>query len=232
MKRFLFILAALFSLVQLSAQEVGVTSESYKKLNYESLVVLIDASPDLVEQKWEQFWDDRYDVNIKRFDRDNSGTAYLGEQVALPIISPKNLNLYSKISPVGNETRVTLAMAFSENDIVTKGAHGTSFVAAEAMMKEFGNYFYTGYFDEQLKTVRDELEDVRDDRSDASDDVEKAKRKIDKYEKRIKKYQDRIDKERKEVGNELETAEEKARRIQTLEAQLRELERLRARYLG
>ncbi|MBC6994921.1 hypothetical protein QWY85_02450 [Neolewinella lacunae] len=232
MKRLLFTLLTSIFFLQLSAQEVGVTNENYKKLNYESLVVLIDADPDLVEEKWEDFWDDRYDVNIKKFDRDNSGTAYLGEQVALPIISPKNVNLYSKISPVGNETRVTMAMAFSENDIVTRGAHGTSFVAAEAMMKEFSNYFYTGYFDEQLEAVRDELKDVRDDRTDASDDVEKAKRKIEKYEKKIKKYQDRIDKEREEVGDELETAEEKARRIQTLEAQLRELERLRARYLG
>lgn len=203
----------------------------FKKMNFDALRMTIDADYEVVAESWEDFWDERYDVDFDKLNKDKSSISFLAEQAVMPIISEKNANLYGKVGGTDISSTVSFAIAYTENDVVTRISYPRSYEAAEVVMLEFRTYFYTRYYDEKLSAVRGELEDLRDDSSDASDDADKARRKIEKYEAKIRKYQEKIDKERENVGEELETAEEKAARARELERELRELERNRARYL-
>ncbi|MFK8161210.1 MAG: hypothetical protein AB8H12_02000 [Lewinella sp.] len=211
--------------------QVTTAPTQFKKSNFEALKITLDADYEIVADHWEEFWEERYEVDFDKLDKDKASIAFSAEQATVPIISDKNANLFSKVGGTSITTTVSFAIAYTENDVVTMMTYPRSYEAASAIMLEFRTYFYTKYFDEQLSEVREKLQDIRDDSSDASDDADKARRKIEKYEAKIRKYQDKIDKERENVGDELETAEEKANRAKELERKLQELERNRARYL-
>lgn len=230
MKYLLSVFCCLY-FISLSAQ-VTVQSIDYKKQSLESLQVEIDAEKDLVEDLWDDFWDDRYNIDVDKFDNDKRGTAYLAEQVSVPLISVKNFDLYSKIEDRGNKSNVSMAVSFTEGSAINKRSNAEAYDAAEAIMTEFRTYFYTRYFDDKLNEARDQLTDIRDDSQDANEDAIKAREKIEKYEDKIAKLQRKIEKEREKAGDEFETAEEKSRRAKELEERIRSIEEMRARYLG
>jgi len=230
MKILLTFLCCFFSLGLMA--QVTVQNIDYKKQSLESLQVGIDAEKDIVEDFWDDFWDDRYNIDVDKFDNDKKGTAYLAEQVSVPLISVKNFDLYSKIEDRGNKSTVSMAVSFAEGSAIDKQSNTDAFDAAEAIMIEFRTYFYTLFFDEKLNEVREELTDMRDDSQDANKDAIKARDKIEKYEDKIAKLQQKIEKEREKAGDEFETAEEKSRRARELEERLRSIEEMRARYLG
>jgi|GEM_PF-2081647 len=227
----LFLLLLFISGASLCAQ---VTSRSveFDKSNFDALQITIDADYEVVADVWEDFWEERYDVDFDKLDKDRASIALKADQASVPIISQKNADLFSKIGGTKEKATVSFAVTFTENDVVTRKTHAKSYDASEAIMTEFRTFFYTRYFDEKLEKARKELDDTRDDSSDDSKDAAKARRKIEKYEDKIEKLKSKIEDERREVGDELESAEMKARKAKELQERVRELEKMRARYLG
>ena len=228
--RLLSIFTLLLITNALSAQ-VQSAMTTYDDQTFPSLRLTLDAPAEEVGEQWEDFLDDRYDVDIDRLDKDRNSMAYRAEQVVLPLVGQKNLDIYTKVTDVDNRTDVALALAYTAEDVVTKQAYPDAYSAAEAILNEFRTAFYTKYFDDQLADARDDLEDMRDDSQDDSKDAEKARRKIAKYRDKIDKYEERIIDLREEVGDELESSEDKALRAAELENRVREIERRRATYL-
>ena len=230
--RFSLLLLICLLTLPLAAQNTRATKTTYDKDGFAALSLGIDADHDEVEDKWDDFWDDRYEIDIDKLDKDRNSIAYKAEQVILPLVSTKAIDVYSKVEELSDtESRVYLTFAFSSADVVTERNHPQSYRAAQAILEEFRTYFYTSYFDEQMADVRKDLDDMRDDSTDDSEDAQKARKKIDKYEKKIADMQRKIEDLREEVGDELESAEEKAERARALEGRLRDLETRRARYL-
>ena len=229
---FLLLLSALTLTLSAQRNNVKEGSAEFDKQRMSALQLDLDAGTDAVMDLWDEFWDDRYDIDVDKKDKDRQGTTYYAEQVSMPIVSDKNFDLWSKVSGSDERSTVSMAVAFTANDVVTRDKYRSSYDAASALLEEFRTYFYTQYFDERLEEARDELEDIRDDSQDASKDAEKARKKIAKMERKIEKLREDIEETRAEVGDELETAEEKARRAGELEQRVRELERMRSRYLG
>lgn len=229
MKNLLF-LAALLCSGLLTAQ-VTQGRATFDKMTLEALQMTIDADYKEVADAWEDFFDDRYEIDFDKKDKDRDNITTYAEDAIVPLVSPSSANYYANFSGNDEVTRVSFAVSFGENDVMTKRTHTKSYDAARAIMTEFRTKFYTDYFDKRLEDARDDLADIRDDSQDASEDAKKARRKIEKYEDKINKYQRKIEDLKEEVGDELETAEEKAVRARQLEDRVRELERLRARYI-
>lgn len=208
------------------------TNTEYDKRQLPSLTLSLDAAVESVYEPWQDFWEDRYDIDIDRTDKDRNAIAYLAEQVNLAGISPKNLDLYSSVDGTDRVSTVSMSLAFTETEVVTSRSPAATYMAAKAILEEFRTYFYTSYFDTRISEMRDELGDIRDDGQGASKDAKKARSKIEKYQDKIEKYERKIEDTREEVGDELQTAEQKATRITELEAELRKLEASRRNYLG
>ena len=228
----LLLLASGYLNAQQIASAVTDGTTTYDKQTLPSMSIQLDAPVEVVYDIWDDFWDERYDIDIDRTDKDGDNIAYLAEQVALRSLGDKNLDVYSSVGGNEQRTTVNLSLAYASNDVITRTNHQGDYRTASAILEEFRTYFYQRYFDEQLTQTRDELADLRDDSQDASKDAEKAREKIEKYEEKIEKYRRKIEEEREEVGDELQTAEEKSRRVRELEAQLQQLERTRKRYVG
>lgn len=218
----------------LSAQSTDTRNSTteYDRKTMPSVTLTLNASVEEVYDRWDDFWDDRYEVDIDRTDKDGNSIAYLAEQVSLTKISDKRVDVYSNVDGGEQSASVSMTLAFADDDIVTAANHPAAFRAASGLLDEFRNYFYQRYFDEALAETQEELEEVRDDTEDASDDARKAREKIEKYEKKIEKLREKIEDTREEVGEELQTEEEKARRVRELEDRLQQLQRDRKNYLG
>ena len=204
---------------------------TYEEQSYSSLRLTLDAPADEVEEVWEDFWEDRYDIDLDRLDKDRNSIAQRAQQVKLPLVSQGNIDLYTKVTDTDNRSDVAMAILIDGKDAVTQGNDPGAYRAAEAIMNEFRTVFYTTYFDDQLAEAREDLEDMRDDSQDDSKDAEKARRKIEKYQEKIEKYEEKIIDLREEVGDEIDSSEDKALRAAELESRVREIERRRATYL-
>ncbi|MBB4078196.1 hypothetical protein GGR28_000797 [Lewinella aquimaris] len=221
-----------FQLMAQQAVSISDGTVEYDKRQLPSLRLPLQAPVDAVYDPWQDFWEDRYDVDIDRSDKDGDDISYLAEQVSLPKLSSKNFDFYSNVSGGETNATVSIALAFSDTDIVGRDNHADTYAAARAVLEEFSTYFYTRYFDERIDATREALEDVRDDSASASKDAEKAREKIEKYEDKIEKLRRKIEDLRDDVGDELETADEKAKRVRDLEAELEQLQRSRKNFVG
>ncbi|MCP9235422.1 hypothetical protein [Lewinella sp. JB7] len=228
----LLLLCGAFPVAAQQTAQLRDATVEYDKRQLPSLSLTLEAPVEAVYDPWQDFWEDRYDVDIDRADKDGNDIAYLAEQVNLPALSDKSFDLYTSVEGGEDRSRVNLAITFSESDVVTQQNHAATYSAARGVLEEFRTYFYTTYFDERINETRELLEDVRDDSSSASKDAEKAREKIAKYEDKIEKLQRKIEDTRDEVGDELQTAEEKSRRVRELERELDELQRSRRKFVG
>ncbi len=234
MKYPLYVLVTLISF-PLAAQRTADIQDGnteYDKKTLPSLILTLEAPVDAVYEPWQEFWEERYAIDIDREDKDGNSIAYLAPQVNLPGVSEKNLDLYTNVYGDERGSQVAVSMAFSETDVVDRNKYPTGYAASRAVLEEFRTYFYTAYFDKRVEEVTDALEDVRDDSQDASKDAEKARSQIEKYENKIEKLRRKIEDTREEVGDELQTAEEKATRVRELEDELRTLQVSRRKYVG
>jgi predicted ribosome quality control (RQC) complex YloA/Tae2 family protein len=228
----LFLAISFPILGQRSASRITETNTEYDKERFPSLTVSVDAGVEAVYDPWQEFWEERYDIDIDRTDKDRSSIAYLAEQVSLPNLSDKNLNLYSNVDGTDRIATVSMSVVFGERDVVTGSSYPATHAAMKRILEDFETYFYRSYFDRQLAEVKDELEEVRDDAEDAEKDASKARSKIDKYEEKIADLREKIEEMREEAAEELQLADEKSTRVRELERQLREIEDRRREYVN
>ena len=211
---------------------VRATNTEYDQKTLPSMTVSIDAPVDEVYERWQDFWEDRYEIDIDRTDKDGNSIAYLAEQVRIPGMGDKGMDFYSNVDGGDQNATVSISFAYSDQDVVTSQNHPQDYQIAEGALQQFVTEFYRTYFDEQLEEVQDELTDIQDDAQDASKDAQRAREKIEKYEEKIEKLRRKIEETREEVGDELRTEEEKARRVRELEEQLQQLRTRRTNYVG
>lgn len=225
----------LFTVHPVFAQQQATITEGtteYDQRRLSSMTIALDAPVDAVYDRWEEFWEDRYDIDIDRTDKDGSSIAYLAEEIQLPGVSTAPVALYSNVDGTDQRSTVSISVATGDDMVITRSNDASAFEGASTKLREFQTYFYTRYFDERITDLRDDLEDARDDREDASSDATKAREKIRKYEEKIADLREKIEETREEVGEELEAAEENERRVLDLEAELQRLEQSRRKYLG
>ncbi|MGB3801450.1 MAG: hypothetical protein WA952_16655 [Lewinella sp.] len=230
-----WLLLACLSVTPLFAQQdVSITegTTEYDEQRLASMTISLDAPVETVYDPWQEFWDDRYDIDIDRTDKDGSSIAYLAENIQMIGVSTSPVSFYSNVDGSEDRSTVSISVAIDENTVVTRQNNAAAFTAAEEKLKEFRTYFYTRYFDERLEELTDELEDARDDREDASSDANKARKKIQKYEDKIADLREKIEDTREDVGDELEAAEENEQRVLDLEADLERIRTSRRNYLG
>ncbi len=208
------------------------TSTTFDKRSMSAVMVRIDAPRDVVEDKWDEFWDDKYDVDIDKKDKDRNQITMVAEQVSIPAVSDKNFDLMTKVADSGDGSTVYMGVSFGYDVEASNTQYTSSYQAAKAIMRDFQTYFYDKYFGDQLAELNDELKDVRDDREDASEDQQKSKKKIEKWQKKIADYEEKIQDERDDIGEEIVTEQDKAEKVAELEQRIREIEQMKSRYMG
>ncbi|PHI19514.1 hypothetical protein CEQ90_12510 [Lewinellaceae bacterium SD302] len=234
--KYLFTCLLLIAITTLSAQSrsrVQATMTEYDNQTMASQEITINASQDEVEESWDDFWSDRYDVDVDKADKNRNSITYKSEAAEVSALSNKTMDIYSKLTKLGdNRTGVSLALSFGYDLVATAEKYPDEYQRASTVLDDFQTYFYKRHYDEKIEELRDQLNDVRDDREDAADDQSKASKKIRKYQDKIKKLEEKIADAREEIGEESITEEEKMMRVKELEEKMRMLERERRAYVN
>lgn len=231
--KFSFFLFVSCLLLPLFAQRSAVkpVTATFNEQSVPSQSITLDAGKDKVEDLWDQFWDDRFDVDIDRSNRDKNSTTYLAEAVTVNIVSDKTMDVLSNVIGSENRSEVQLTVRFGYDVVVDQNTFPVEYGKTGMVLDDFQTYFYDRYFGERIAEVKDRLADVQDDKEDAVEDQSKAASKIRKWEDKILKYEEKIADARAEIGDEESIEASKADRVKELERELAELERMRRRYV-
>ena len=112
------------------------TQTEYDKKSLPSLTLSLDAPVDAVYDPLQEFWEDRYDIDIDREDKDGNNISYLAEQVRLPSVGPKNVDLYVNADGTDKVSTVSLSIAFDGSTVVTKRDQPQAYQAARDLLEE------------------------------------------------------------------------------------------------
>lgn len=228
-----FLLFFIFS-IGLSAQTRSVVTanqQTYDETTLAGQEITINAERDAVEDSWDDFWSDKYDVDVDRVDRDKSAVTYLAQGVENSKIASRKIDVHSKLFGAGQTTKVSLAIGLGYAIVAGPANEPGIYRRASEILDEFQTYFYRNKYDKLIAEVRDDLEDVRDDRQDAAEDQTKAQKRIRKYREKIQDLEKKIAKEQEDMTEEEVTEADKMLRVNELEQKLATLERERRIYV-
>ena len=196
------ILSAVFVLFfsTLATAQVGrimETTVEYDKTTVDALAVTLQPERKDVQEAFEDWMDDRYDINLKRGGLFANKRTQKAEDAIIPAISADRITFMTKTEEVGDETRLYV-FAMRGNNPVDRADY-KAFTGMENIFDSFLSSYQPEYYEERVAEAREELEDLREDLKDAQDDIADNKEKIAKLQKENTELEDKSAKLREEI---------------------------------
>lgn len=230
-KIFLSLLNVVLFLNFASAQAQMVSKVSFEDVEMAAYQIEINIAPDRVINLWDDFWDDRYNVDVDRDDRNRDREIYLAEEVEVEAISDKPLDVYSMLTTTEKDkSTVSLGFGVGYDVFASKDQFGETFAAAERILNEFEAYSYQKFYRQQIEEMQKELEDARDEKVDLEEAIAKRDSKIEDWQRDIEKLENDIEKAREDNKSAQSDLPEKMERVNTLERDLRAAEQMLTRW--
>ncbi len=226
MRTFIFYFFLIFSVpfTALNAQVRTVSNIQFEESSMHAQHVNLQASEDKAVDIWIEFWDERYDVKLEREANNRKRQIFKAYQVKVSDISDKQLDIYSKVVPKGDQqTVIYMGIGFGYEVYAGPDRFPEAYQATEGVMGAFENYFYNALYGNQVAELEDKLEDIKDEKKDLQRDLEKEQKRIDKWKSKIEKYQERIDESQSEKGQLAEMINTQDGKIFTIEKQLQKV---------
>ncbi|MEM7574237.1 MAG: hypothetical protein AAF433_15130 [Bacteroidota bacterium] len=199
---------------------------------YTATQINLEIPQDKVKDYWDNYWDERFDIDVDREDRNRRSEVFLAEEVSIPAVNDKSFDLWSKLTELDEvKTTVSLTFSFGYDISANPENYPVAYRKSQEYLDEFSAFAYERYFDEQIEELQSQLNDLRDDREDAVDDQQKSNRRIERWMEKIEKLEGRIADERAEINEEENIEVNKEQRIAELERDLSSLERRKRSYL-
>ncbi|WP_020539209.1 hypothetical protein [Lewinella cohaerens] len=226
---------SLFSMAILSisalAQSQAINKVSFEDVEIAAYQININIAPDRVIDLWDEFWDDRYNVDVDREDRNREREIYLAKKIQVESISSKSLDVYSKLTTTAKDnTTVSLGFGVGYDVYASKDQFSDTFAAAERILNEFETYSYQKFYSQQVEEWQKQLEDAKEEKVEVEEEIAKREDKIEGWQKDIEDLERDIEKARKEMEADRDNLPEKIKRMNALEEKLRTAEQLLTRW--
>ncbi len=210
-----------------SAQTQMVSKVSFEDTEMAAYQIEINIAPDRVIDLWDEFWDDRYNVDVDREDRNRDREIYLAKEIKVEAISDKPLDVYSMLSTTAKDkTTVTLGFGVGYKVYASKDQFSDTFAAAERILNEFEAYSYQQFYSQRVEEWQKELEDAREEKAEVEEAIAKRESRIAGWQKDIEDLKNDIEKARKENEAAQNTLPEKIENVNKLERELRAAEQI------
>ncbi|MFC0878160.1 hypothetical protein ACE01N_16300 [Saccharicrinis sp. FJH2] len=207
--------AVFVSLSFISAQNgpysvIGSTKVFTTTLEYDgnpnpAFQVIFEGDRKDLEDAWEDFLKDNYDVKLKR-----SGSIRVAPDIHLPDITNKMVTLYSLVNSKAPDAGLIVAISVNRYEYLSKKEYPEESEKIEIFIKRFVKFY-------QLRIVEDEMEKIQDVHDDVQSDLEKAMKNKADVDKDIVKMQGDILKAKSDVSK-------NEKKILELEAENKELQ--------
>ena len=171
------------------------TTITYEDKAVDALTVTMKPARKDIQKAFDDWMDDRYDINMKGGGLFSDKNLRSAEAVTIPAVSPDNISLFVRTEERGGESTMTLFASRGLENFIGK-REMSAFAGLEDVFDSFLSYYLPEYYQERVAEAQEMLADLRDDFSDKEE-------KISKNDKEIKKLQ----KENAELREELKSLE-------------------------
>lgn len=185
-----FFASLLICLFQLAAfAQVGrieQTTVEYDKQRVDALTVSMTPERKDIQKAFDDWMDDRYDINMKGGGLFSDKNTRRAEAVNIPTVSAEKITLFTRTEERSGETRMTIFASRGLGNFVDNGDY-SAFTGLEDVFDSFLSSYLPEYYEERVSEAREILEDLRKDLTDARDDVTKNEEKIRDLERENEK---------------------------------------------
>lgn len=175
------------------------TTVEYDKQSVDALTVTMKPERKDIQKAFDDWMDDRYDINMKGGGLFSDKNFRQAEAVSIPAISPDNVTLYTKTEERNGETRMTIFASRGLGNFVEEDEY-SAFTGLEDIFDGFLSSYLPEYYDERVAEAREELEDLREDVADAEKTIRKNEDDIRKLEKENEEKRNEIAKLKNDIS--------------------------------
>ena len=177
----LFIL--LLGVNHLSAQvgRITSTSISYEEQMVAALTVSVKPARKDIQQAFDDWLDDRYDVNMKGGGLFGDKNLRSAEAIMIPTISAENISLFVRTEERGGKTHMTMFASRGLGNFIGLNEE-KAFSGLEEVFDGFLSFYLPEYYEERVVEAQEALAELRDEFSDTERDITKNEKEIKKLQ--------------------------------------------------
>lgn len=153
------------------------TTADYEKQRVDALTVTMKPERKDIQQAFDDWMDDRYNINMKGGGLFSDKNTRRAEAVIIPAVSGEKITLYTVTEERSGETQMTIFASRGLGNFVDNGDY-RAFTGLEDVFDSFLSSYLPEYYAERVSEAREVLEDLRKDLTDAKDDFAKNEEKI------------------------------------------------------
>ena len=158
------------------------TTVEYDDRMVDALTVTLTPERKDAQKAFDDWIDDRYDINMKGGGLFSDKNIRSAEMVRIPAISTDDITLVARTEERGGETRMTL-FAMKANGNSVEAEDYRAFSGIEDVFDGFLSDFLPEYYEERVAEAREELEDLKKDFGKHQEDITDNEDKIKKLQK-------------------------------------------------
>lgn len=189
---FAFLLMLMFSTATFAqVGRIEQTSIDHDKSRVDALTVTMKPERKDIQKAFDDWIDDRYDINMKGGGLFSDKNMRQAEAVNIPAISTDNITLYTMTEEKNGESRMTIFASRGLGNYF-KSSDYPAFTGLEAIMDNFLSSYLPEYYEERVAEATEELEDFRKDQKKAREDITDNEKKIKKLQEENEKLREQV----------------------------------------
>ncbi len=173
----------LLNVLPLSAQIGDITPSSivYEKEQVDVLSVTIQPERKDVQKAFDDWLDDRYDINMKGGGLFGDKNIRSAEGVTIPGISPENITLFTETEARGGATRMSIFASKGLENYIDR-TETQAFAGLQNLFDDFLSSYLPEYHNQQVAATQERLQDLREAFAETEEDIVKNENRIEKLQ--------------------------------------------------
>lgn len=160
---------------------ISSTSLTYEKSQVDALTVTIQPERKDAQKAFDDWIDDRYDINMKGGGLFGDKNIRSAEAIIIPQISPDNITLFTKTETRGGETRMSIFVSKGLGNYL-ESSETLAFSGLENLFDDFLSNYLPEYHAERVAEAQEVLEELREEYADTEKDIAKNDEEIEELE--------------------------------------------------
>lgn len=156
---------------------IEMATVEYDKQNVDALMVSMKPERKDVQKAFDDWINDRYDINMKGGGLFSDKNTRMAEAVSIPAVSSDNINLMTMTEETGRETKMYLFASRGLSNFIERNER-EAFDGMERVFDSFLSSYLPEYYEERVAEAEEELEDLRKDLEKNQDDIKKNEKEI------------------------------------------------------
>lgn len=229
MKKLLFfsltyIVTFLFSQLYAQSLVLSDTTMVYEGQNRPAVSMRLSPGPDIVKASLKDWMKDHHDIKLDGYGFLTNQDVLIGEQVLLPNISSKRLDIYFQIVEMGDHTQMSTFASLGYDIQISPYQYSGEYQAMTNLVLDFVEDFLPRWYSEQIAISQEQVEELKEDRSTLEETVSDNQQEIASLKQENMDMAERIEKKKVRISSTIEALENQRNELEALHERLQWME--------